>query len=362
MPATSSRSARDRRRTGAVTLADVARQAGVSLATASRALNGGSRVVNDELRDRVLQAAERLQYVSHGPAQALARASTSVVGLIVHDVRDPYFSGIAAGAMRVAREENLMVMLASTFRDHELELDYVSRLRVQRARAILLVGSGTTSRGFTRRLRGLLDDFERRGGRAACVSHHGVPIDAVLPDNRGGGVMAAQHLLSLGHRKIGVIAGPAELVTVRHRLEGARRALSDAGVSLPDRAVVEGDFSREGGEAAMARLLDQMAGVTAVFALNDLMARGALSALAAASRRVPDDVSVIGFDDLPVAVDTSPRLTTIKLPLEEIGERAMRLVLAEPERGGKRRTERIPVELVERESTAPAAGRPKRGR
>ena len=341
-----------------VTLAHVAARAQVSLATASRVLNGSERTVGEELRERVMSAAHELRYASHGPAQALARASTSIVGLIVHDVRDPYFAAIAAGAMRVAREDNLMVMLASTFRDPELELDYLERLRVQRARAALLAGSGNTSRTFTQRLGDSARAFEEGGGRIACVSAHGVSMDAVLLDNKQGGRDAAQHLLDLGHRDIAVISGPAQLLTVRHRLEGATDALADAGVPLPENAIVPGDFSREGGRLATLQLLEQAPKTTAIFALNDLMARGVLMALESLGRKVPEEISVIGFDDLPVAEDTSPRLSTIRLPLEEIGARAMRMVL-EPA-SEKRRTERIVGEVVPRESTGPAPKR--RGR
>ena len=115
--------------------------AGVSLATASRVLNGSTRTVNPELSEHVREVATRLRYVSHGPAQALARATTSLVGLLVHDVNDPYFSAIAAGAMRVARERDLLVMVANTYRESGLELDYITRLDAQRARAILVAGS-----------------------------------------------------------------------------------------------------------------------------------------------------------------------------------------------------------------------------
>lgn len=335
----------------AVTLSDVARHAGVSLATASRALNPGSRTVADELRTRVSASATELRYVSNGPAQALARSSTAIVGMIVHDVRDPYFAAIAAGSMRVAREHGLMVMLASTFRDQALELDYVERLRAQRARGLVLVGSSSTQRSFGERLSALVTAYESEGGRAACVGKENVASAAVLIDNRGGAAEAARLLLALGHRRIGVVTGPKQLVTVRQRLGGAAGALADAGIELPDDAIVEGDFSRDGGEAATARLIEQRPDLTAVFALNDLMARGSLLALSKAGRVVPDDVSVVGFDDLPVASDTAPRLTTIRLPLEEIGERAMRLVLRDADE--PRRVDRVAGELVVRESTAP---------
>ncbi|HEY3604185.1 MAG TPA: LacI family DNA-binding transcriptional regulator, partial [Sporichthyaceae bacterium] len=221
-----------------VTLQDVANSAGVSRATASRVLNGSARVVGPELADRVLRAAKLLRYVSNAPAQALARSTSTVVGLIVHAVDDPYFSAIAAGAMRVAAEHDLLTMMASTFRDPEREIDYVSRLRAHRARGVLLVGSGFTSTSITDRLHEEIAAFVAGGGRVACVGEHSIPFDTVLPENRRGAEQAARLLLALGHRRIGVVSGPPELTTVEHRLAGFRDTLRAAGVELPERAVV----------------------------------------------------------------------------------------------------------------------------
>ncbi|MBS2964750.1 LacI family DNA-binding transcriptional regulator [Actinocrinis puniceicyclus] len=340
--------------TGAVTLSSVAERAGVSLATASRVLHGsGGRAVGDALRARVFAAAQQLGYVSNGPAQALARASSSVVGLVVHDVADPYFSAIAAGAMRVARAHDLMVMVAATFRDPELELEYLARLRAQRARAVLLAGSGFTDPGYTSRLAAQIEGFERQGGRVALVGQHGVPADAVLPGHREGAAEAARYLWELGHRRIAVVCGPRALETVAHRLDGIREALRGLGADLAERDVVEADFTRSGGRTATLELLRRNPGVTAILALNDLMAAGALAALREERRAVPAEVSVIGFDDLPQAADLHPALTTVRLPLEEIGERALRLILEE-EPGYAPRAVPVPATLVMRASTGPA--------
>lgn len=340
--------------TGAVTLSSVAERAGVSLATASRVLHGsGGRAVGDALRARVFAAAQQLGYVSNGPAQALARASSSVVGLVVHDVADPYFSAIAAGAMRVARAHDLMVMVAATFRDPELELEYLARLRAQRARAVLLAGSGFTDPGYTSRLAAQIEGFERQGGRVALVGQHGVPADAVLPGHREGAAAAARYLWELGHRRIAVVCGPLALETVAHRLDGIREALRGLGADLSERDVVEADFTRSGGRTATLELLRRNPAVTAILALNDLMAAGALAALREERRAVPAQVSVIGFDDLPQAADLHPALTTVRLPLEEIGERALRLILEE-EPGLAPRAVPVPATLVVRASTGPA--------
>ncbi len=153
-----------------VTLEDVARHAGVSLATASRVLNGSTRQVGASLRARVEQAAQQLGYRTNVAAQTLARGASNVIGLVVHDLTDPYFAALADGAMRVAEDQGLMVMVATTHRDPEREIAYVATLNAQRVRAVLLAGSRIADPGVTRRLREELDRYRATGGRIACVA------------------------------------------------------------------------------------------------------------------------------------------------------------------------------------------------
>lgn len=333
--------------TGAVTLKQVAAEAEVSLATASRVLHrSGGREVRGPLAERVQAAAERLGYVSNPHAQALARARSSTVGLIVHDVTDPYFAAIATGAMHAAHAEGVMVMMAATFRDPELEVDYLGRLRAQGARGVLLAGSASTDATVSGRLAEAIAAFTREGGRVTAIgARPDTQADAVVPDNLDGARQARAHLEALGHTRIGVISGPETLLTVRQRLEG----LGDG----PRSIVVEADFTREGGYEAAKKLLADHPDLTALIALNDLMAAGVLAAAKDAGRKVPEDLSVVGFDDLPFAADLSPALTTIRLPLRQMGERAMALLLADPDETSPRTVD-IPVELVVRASTAEA--------
>jgi LacI family transcriptional regulator len=336
-----------------VTLQDVATSAGVSLATASRALHGGTRVVTAELRERVEKAAADLGYTSHGPAQALARATTPVVGLIVHDITDAYFSAMAIGAMRVAHDKGLLVLVCNTFRDPRLELDYVARLRAQRARGVLLFGSGFSERSYQSTLRRELDSMAALGGRVVCISPHGLETDAVLPDHREGGRLAGRHLTELGHRNIGVVSGPANLLVNQERLRGFRDHLRTVDLALPPAQIGKGDFTRDGGRAATVDLLTRNPELTAVFALNDVMAVGALAALRDELHLpVPERVSVVGFDDIALTSDVQPALTTVHLPLEEIGQHGMRLLLDDQSSG--LRTVRIPARLVARASSGPS--------
>ena len=227
-----------------MTLQDVARAAGVSLATASRSLHDAARAPREELRARVRQAAADLGYSSHGPAQALAKSTTPVVGLLVHDIADPYFSALAIGAMRVAHDSGLLVLVGNTFRDPALELTYLNRLKAQRARGVLLLASGFADRAYQTALHQELTSFEALGGRVACVSPHGFDADSVLPDHRAGARLAAEHLVGLGHERIGVVTGPANLLTSRERLQGVRERLRALGKPLPATRVERSDFTR----------------------------------------------------------------------------------------------------------------------
>jgi LacI family transcriptional regulator len=335
-----------------VTLQVVARAADVSPATASRVLNGTAKV-REELRERVLAAAGRLGYIPNANAQALASASSRVVGVICHDVSDPYFAAIASGVMRAAADRNLLMMLASTFRDPAREIAYVSTLRAQRARAILLIGSGFQDRAWERAMSTELDPYLRGGGRVAVVTRHRtLRVDTVLPENRGGGAALARAMLGLGHRDFAVLSGPRGLTTVSDRLGGFRDALAEAGVELTPDQVVDGAFTRDGGYDACSTLLERGLRATCVFAVTDVMAIGALAALRDHGLRVPADVSLAGFDDIPIVRDLTPPLTTVALPLARMGESVMALALREP-RGSRSRVERVDGEVVLRSSTAP---------
>ncbi|MGC7102361.1 LacI family DNA-binding transcriptional regulator [Amycolatopsis lurida] len=337
-----------------VTLEDVARAAEVSLATASRALNGTTKVRAD-LRDRVVAAAEELAYTPNAHAQALAGASHRTVGVICHDVSDPYFAAIARGVMRVAGDNGLLVMLASTFRDPQKEIAYVSMLRAQRASAILLIGSGFEDKAWEKALAAEIDPYRRGGGQVAVVSRHRtLRVDTVQPENREGAAALAKALLAQGHRRFAVLSGPRALTTVVDRLGGFREGLAEAGIELADDDIVEAPFTRDGGYDAMNQLIARGLDTGCVFAVTDVMAIGALTALREAGISVPGQVSLAGFDDIPVVRDLDPPLTTVALPLEELGEKAMELAI-KGNKGSRSRILRMAGEVVLRSSTA--AGR-----
>ncbi|MCI0714364.1 MAG: LacI family transcriptional regulator [Chloroflexi bacterium] len=331
------------------TLADVAARAGVSLATASRVINKSSHNVTPELKKRVLDAVRELNYVPNAHAQALVKKQTTTVGVIVHDISDPYFAQIARGIQKVASEAERLLIICNSYRNPDRELAYIDLLRSQRVDAIILAGSGLNNLDFNHSVSKQIEGFISSGGKVAFIGRHYTPGNAVLPDNVGGALLMGRFLVEQGHQHIGVITGPATLTTTDDRLKGFHIALEEAGLQLPESYIIEGDFSRDGGTLAMQELLARDLPLSAVFALNDPMAIGAMSVLRANRIHVPQDISVAGFDDIPMAEDINPALTTIHIPLIELGRKAMEMVLSENE-SSQFEIRHVPSKLVIRES------------
>lgn len=334
-----------------VTLADVARRAGVSMATASRVVNDAPYTVAGELRRRVLAAVEELQYVPNAHAQMLARPLRATVGVIVHDVSDPYFAEITRGLQRVAIEHGRLLIICNSYRVPEREIAYIELLRAQQVDALILAGSGYCDAEVTRAINGKLEAYAASGGRIAVIGRHELAGDAVMPANEAGGFAIAEAIFEIGHTEVGVICGPQSLTTIVDRLAGVRRSAKARRIRLPANRIVYGDFTRDGGAEAAAVLLDREPGLTALLALNDEMAVGAMATLRERRLAVPDDISVAGFDDMPLARDVTPAITTVHLPLVEMGAVAMTLALDTESNGA--RVEHMPAHVVYRESTAP---------
>jgi LacI family transcriptional regulator len=336
----------------AVTLADVARLAGVSPATVSRVINDSAKKVNEDLRERVLAAVAQLHYVPNAHAQHVARPRQAAVGVIVHDVSDPYFAEITRGLQRQAADHGRLLVICNSYREPERELAYVALLRAQQVHALILAGSGYHDDVFTARLNAELSAYQHSGGRVAVIGRHRIVGSAVLPANEDGARELGLRILKQGHRRVGVIAGPRTLTTTTDRLTGFRRAFDELGVALPPERIIHADFTRDGGETAAGTLLAANPDLTALIALNDSMAVGALAALRRQHIRVPEDISVTGFDDMPIARDVTPALTTVRLPLVEMGERAMALALGDDPGP---RTEPAPATIAWRASCEPPA-------
>ncbi|GAB2594299.1 LacI family DNA-binding transcriptional regulator [Streptomyces capparidis] len=354
----------------AATLADVAHRAGVSAATVSRVLNGNYPVAPDT-RERVLRAVRDLEYVVNGNARALAASTSDLIGVLVNDVADPFFGLMASGIQSQTGEDKLAVV-CNTGGSPERELNYLTLLQRQRAAGVVLTGGAIEDPEHIHAVTTRLGKLAAAGTRVVLCGRpplpspggpEGVGSDGVTGTstatvafaNRDGARALTEHLLALGHRRIGYIGGPANRTTTRHRIEGHRAALAaHPDADRDERLIVHGGYDRTAGHQATLALLDAAPGLTAIAAANDTTALGVCAALRERGLRVPDDISVAGFDDLPFSVDAVPSLTTVRLPLYDAGARAGRLVLGaeQPPADG---VVTIEAELVVRDSTAPPA-------
>jgi LacI family transcriptional regulator len=306
----------------------------------------------------VLQAAADLDFRPNRLARALVTARTSTFGAIVHDIADPYFGEIVRGMEETARLHGYQVFVCSSDRDAERELDYVRSLISYQVDGLLFAGGGIENASYKAELRKTLSDYRAARGAVVVLAPNSYRAPSVLPDNKGGARLITQHLIELGHRRIALLAGPEHLRTSAVRLEGCREALEGAGIAFDESLVRSGGFTADGGAKATSELIEGGADFTAVMASNDLMAIGALSELQSRSIGVPEDISVAGFDDVQNAQFVSVPLTTVRVPMHEMGAEGAALLL-DILKGRRPRSRVLPVELITRRSTAPP---PKRNR
>ena len=333
------------------TQADVARLAGVSRATVSYVINNrtdGNVRISEETRRRVLDAVEELGYQPNRLARSLRRGHTHIIGMIVPDSTNPFFAEVARGVEDTSFEQGYSVILCNSDGNLDKEVFYTNVLAERRVDGILFVAAGIS----TEQIR----DLQARRMPVVVVDREipDVAVDSVLTDNARGGELATRYLMDLGHRCIGCIAGPSDVTPSAERVTGYRQALDESGIPVDEALIVKGDFQYESGYQAAHQLLAVDDPPTAIFACNDLMAVGAISAAVEVGRRVPADLSVIGFDDVGLASFANPPLTTVVQPKYEMGVIAATMLLErmhEPEIPPRRRM--LDTSLLVRRSTAP---------
>jgi LacI family transcriptional regulator len=338
-----------------VTLRDVAQHAGVSSATVSYVINSGPRPVSSETRARVLQAIEQLGYQPNAVARSLRLNRTSILGLILPDTNNPYFTEVARGIEQVAFDNGYRVILLHSGYDEVHERQFVDLLQAERVAGVIWIPATPNPETYQKFVSNNLPTvvFDRNLPGANVPN---LEPASVVTDNFHGGYLATEHLLQLGHRRIACIARPVEMSHSQGRLRGYQQALQDYGVPFEPGLICRGGFRLENGWQATLDLLDSDPRVTAIFAYNDMMAIGCLRALYERGIRVPQDFSVIGFDDIPQAAYTCPSLTTIYIDKTEMGRRGAQLLLAMIEEKKPEPELLLPMEvrLVKRESTAQA--------
>ena len=334
-----------------MTITDVAAEAGVSAATVSRVLNDRGYPVREETRQRVLDAIKKLDFRPNELARGLLLKRTKTIGLVIPDITNPYYPDVSRGVEDVASEHGYAVIFCNTDRDATKSEHYVNALLQKQVDGLIIAGGGTDFRRASER-------FAEHGTRAVFVGKSSLPWPSVRVPNEEAARTATGHLAELGHERIGFISGAPGLTTSRDRLAGYRRGVSDHSLQGGGALLREGDFGEESGYRAATSLLRETPRPTAIFAANDRMAIGTLAAAADLGLAVPDELSVVGFDDIRFASYVRPALTTVSLPTYDIGAAAMRLLLEllsdkDGEPGVAAQTVHLPVRLVVRDSTAP---------
>jgi len=286
------------------TIRDVAHRAGVSTTTVSHVING-TRKVDPATAARVQSAIDALGYRPNALARSMRRGRTHTVGIVVPDIANPFFGDLARSLEDHLFERGYSAIICNSDGEAAKEISYLEVLVSKQVDGLLLIAASQPSQTLAAVLSG--------GTPAVVIDRElgDLPVSQVLVENQRGGHLAGRHLLKLGHRDIGIIAGPGNLGTTARRLEGFRAALEEAGVPLPPSRIRRGDFRAASGRAAVDAWILAHDLPTAIFAENDLMALGALSAAHAAGVAVPAELSVVGFDGIAFGADVTPPLTTV---------------------------------------------------
>ena len=337
------------------TIRDVAKLAGVSVATVSNALNLRGNVSPD-IKERVANAVEMLGYAPHAGAQRLRRSASNLIGVVIADIANPHFGALAEELESSASGRGYSVIICNSGEDLAREKRHLQTLLSHRVDGIVLIAAAGDSNERIAML-------SRIGVPLAVVDRAiaGLSFDTVTLDDRRAGALVAEHLIGLGHRRIGVVSGPEGVSTARERLEGFREALASVGVPLDPRLVIDGGFRADRARSNTQRLLASAERPTAIFATDLMMALGVLSAVGDAGLVCPLDISVAAIGDNPFATALHPGLTTVAQPVNAIAAAAIEALLASIARSNDEpeTSTRIALEprLIVRGSTgAPQAG------
>jgi len=301
------------------TIREVAKKAGVSSTSVSHVLNN-TRFVSEDVRERVNAAMRELNYRPNALARSLRRGETHTLGLILPDSANPFFAEIGHAIEAAAFALGYSVILCNTENDENKEHVYTEVLENKQLDGIIFVGAGEN--------REAISEIVKNGFPLVVVDRDmgSLELDTVTTENYQGGLLATQHLLSLGHQVIGCITGPSNITPSAERVTGYRAALQQAGHSVDESLLARGDFHAPSGYSAAMQLLQQTPRPTAIFVCNDMMAIGAMRAAAQLGLRVPENIAIVGFDDIQLASYTTPSLTTIAQPKQEIGQLAVKLL------------------------------------
>ena len=330
------------------TLRDVAHAAGVSKATAARVVNGSHDLVREQTRDRVMQAVEKLGYERNAVAGSLRSARTFMMALSIPDITNPFWPEVARGVQDTVESAGYTVVLMNNDWNGVREKNHLRRMRQKQFDGLIVNPTATLNSEL----------LELNFPVVVLASGESYPdFDTVSSDSAQASRLAIEYLISLGHQHIGLIAGPSRRRKTHTHRDTYIRTLEEHSLSVDERFIVQTTFSQEGGFSAMQEFLQMSPCPTAVFAVNDIIALGALRAAQLAGLRVPADISIMGMDDIYAAATTFPPLTTIAKPKYDIGVTAARFLLERISGNAPLKTRHplLPCRLERRDSTAPPA-------
>lgn len=331
------------------TIRDVAATAGVSLGTVSNYLNRPNSVA-PQTRTRIQKAIEELGFVRNAGAALMRSGRARTIGLVVLDVTNPFFTELARGAEEAARERDLLIILCNSDEDPEKEQRYLEVLEEQRVLGVLISAVDEKAAG--------VDRLRQRGTSVVLVETARPNFCSVRADDIGGGELAAEHLIGLGHRELIYVSASLSVRQYRERLDGVRRAMARHGLPEGALTIVEQGIkgSTVDGRLAGEQIVARRPAGTGIVCGNDLVALGLTAALLRAGVRIPDDVSVVGYDDIELAEQGALALTTIQQPKQSMGRTATQLLIEEADHGDRHAHQQIVFqpELVVRETTGPA--------
>ncbi len=339
----------------APSIVHVAEKAGVSIATASRVMSNSPYPVSPKTRQKVLLAAAELDYAPNSLARGLRSQRSKLLAAIVGDNTDPYFAEIMRGVEEVANEHGYLTIVCNTDRDPHKEANYLQTLRDYRTDGIIFAGGALNDPHHAKQIEEIVGEMMARGTAVVTLSPHTLRVPSIQADNFNGSREMTRRLLEMGHRRIAFVAGPANLTVANVRLQGYMAGLVEKGFTIDQRLIIAGNFDQLGGERAalyIAQMPDEIR-PTAIFAANDETAFGVLLGLAHLGWQVPQNISVCGFGDLPVARLLSPSLTTVQVPLRLLGRTGALKLFAQLQQESVSDLEILPTKLVERNSTAP---------
>ena len=327
-----------------ITLRMVAKRAGVSVNTASRAINNKPDI-NEETKKKVLKVAQELGYVRNATAVALRTRKTGTIGVVIADNRNPFYAEVLNGIEEASRKKNYHIILANTQRDYKKEEEAINLLLAKRVDGLLITPVQDRDDDIKNLIKANIPfvvvgrDFEN------------IEVDSIYNDEVKGGFLATEYLIKKGHKKIALIDGFLYKSPAKGRLEGYKRALNKYRIPLDDSLISVGDINIEDGHERTKEMLEKNLDFTAIFAYNDMMAFGAMQALKEKSLRIPEDIGLVGYDDIPFSSLISPPLTTIRLKKQDLGVESVKLLLSRIN-GNRKKMKKVilDVEFVVRET------------